>query len=157
MTIFVVNIVLALVWVVVTATFSLTNLVFGFVLAAATLYLIREQIGTGGYVSRGMRIVSLLVFLIVEILFSAVRVARAVLSPTQDLKPGVFAYHMTVDRDFEIALLASLIGLTPGSLVFDISEDRTTLFIHAFDCSDPEAERRKIAEGFERRLLEALR
>ncbi len=55
------------------------------------------------------------------------------------------------------ALLASLIGLTPGSVVFDISEDRTTLYIHAFDCSDPDAERRKIAEGFERRILEALR
>lgn len=157
MTLFVVNIVLALVWVVVTATFTLANLLFGFALAAITLYLIREQIGTGGYLSRGAKIASLLAFLFWEIMASAVRVARAVLDRSGELKPGVFAYRLMVDRDFEIALLANLIGLTPGSVVLDISEDRTTLFIHAFDCSDPDAERRKIAEGFERRLLEALR
>ncbi|WP_185983615.1 Na+/H+ antiporter subunit E [Aureimonas mangrovi] len=157
MTLFVVNIVLALVWVVVTATFSLANLLFGFALSAFTLFLIREQIGTGGYLSRGGKVLSLLFYLIYEIAASAVKVAAAVLRPKQELKPGVFTYRLMVDRDFEIALLANLIGLTPGSLVFDISEDRTTLYIHAFDCSNPDMERRRIAEGFERKLLEALR
>lgn len=157
MTLFVVNIVLALVWVIVTATFTLANLLFGFALAAITLYLIREQAGSGGYLSRLGKIVSLLGFLIWEIMASALRVARAVLDTRGELKPGVFAYRLMVDRDHEIALLASLVGLTPGSVVLDISEDRTTLFIHAFDCSDPDLERRKIAEGFERRILEALR
>lgn len=157
MTIFVVNIILALVWVVVTGTFTFTNLVFGFALAAVTLFLIREQIGTGGYIRRGGKILSLFVFLVWEIGASAIKVAGAVFRPTQDLKPGVFTYRLMVDRDFEIACLANLIGLTPGSLVFDISEDRTTLYIHAFDCSNPDRERRRIAEGFERKLLEALR
>ncbi|MFD2236382.1 Na+/H+ antiporter subunit E [Aureimonas populi] len=157
MNLFVVNIVLALVWVIVTATFSLTNLAFGFVLAAMVLFLIREQIGTGGYLTRGVKVFQLLAFLIAEIAVSAVKVAGAVLRPGHELKPGVFSYRLMVDRDFEIACLANLIGLTPGSLVFDISEDRTTLYIHALDCSDPDAERRRIAQGFERRLLEALR
>ena len=154
---FVVNIVLALVWVVVTATFSLTNLLFGFILSAFTLFLIREQIGTAGYLRRGVKVVQLFFYLVYEIVASAWRVAVAVLSPNLNLKPGVFSYRLLVDRDFEIAALANLIGLTPGSLVFDISEDRTTLYIHALDCSDPDRERFRIATGFERKLMAATR
>lgn len=157
MNLFVFNIVLSLVWVVVTGAFTLTNLTFGFILAALTLSLIREQVGTGGYGSRVLKVLSLLGYLVYEIVSSAVKVARDVLRPRHQLTPGVFSYRLMVDRDFEIALLSNLIGLTPGSLVFDISEDRTTLYIHALDCSNPEAERRRIAQGFERRLLEALR
>ena len=45
----------------------------------------------------------------------------------------------------------------PGMREFDVSDDRRTLYVHALDCADPEAARRSIAEGFERRILEALR
>ena len=74
-----------------------------------------------------------------------------------DVKPGIFAFPLTVDRDFEITLLANLITLTPGTLSVDVSEDRKTLYVHALDCSDPEAVKRSITEGFERRIMEAFR
>jgi multicomponent Na+:H+ antiporter subunit E len=74
-----------------------------------------------------------------------------------ELKPGIFAYPLTVDRDFEITLLANLITLTPGTLSVDVSADRKTLFVHAIDCSEPEATRRDIATGFERKIMEAFR
>jgi multicomponent Na+:H+ antiporter subunit E len=47
--------------------------------------------------------------------------------------------------------------LTPGTLSVDVSPDRKTLFVHAIDCSDPERNRRDIAEGFERAIMEAFR
>ena len=119
--------------------------------------LIREQIGTGGYLRRGQRVASLFLYLVSEIFLSAWRVAVSALKPKLDLKPGVFVYRMMVDRDYEIAMLAGLVGLTPGSLVLDVSEDHSTLYVHALDCTDPDAERRRIARGFERKLLEALR
>ena len=80
-----------------------------------------------------------------------------VLSPNMNLKPGIFAYRLKVDRDFEITLLANLITLTPGTLSVDVSEDRQYLYIHAIDCSDPDATRKDISDGFERRILEAFR
>ena len=92
-----------------------------------------------------------------ELVLSAWRVAVLVMSPKLDIKPGIFAYPLKVDRDFEITLLANLITLTPGTLSVDVSEDRRTLYVHALDCSDPEQFRRDIAEGFERRILEAFR
>jgi len=74
-----------------------------------------------------------------------------------DIKPGIFAFPLTVDRDFEITLLANLITLTPGTLSVDVSDDRRTLYVHALDCSNPQAARKAIAEGFERKIMEAFR
>jgi multicomponent Na+:H+ antiporter subunit E len=92
-----------------------------------------------------------------ELLLSGYRVARLVLTPRMQLKPGIFAYPLKVDRNFEITLLANLITLTPGTLSVDVSDDRKTLFVHAIDCSDPDQTRRDIANGSERRILEAFR
>ena len=80
-----------------------------------------------------------------------------VLKPDMNLKPGIFAYPLKVDRDFEITLLANLITLTPGTLSVDVSDDRRFLYVHALDCSDPEKTREDIADGFERKIMEAFR
>lgn len=157
MTLYLINILFALAWAAVTGSFALANIVFGFVLGAGALYLIREQTGSLGYFRRGSRILSLGLLFVYELVLSAWRVAMLVLSPRMDIKPGIFAYPLRVDRDFEITLLANLITLTPGTLSVDVSEDRKLLFVHAIDCSDPEAARRDIAEGFERKILEAFR
>jgi len=151
------NLILALIWVIISGSFTLLNLVFGFVLGAAALYLIREQVGTVGYVGRAGRILTLFLLFVYELLMSAWRVAVLVLTPKPDLKPGIFAYPLKVERDFEITLLANMITLTPGTLSVDVSEDRSTLYVHAIDCSDPEATKADIAGGFERKILEAFR
>jgi len=151
------NLVLALIWVIVSGSFTLINLLFGFALGAAALYLIREQVGTVGYIGRARRIFALFLLFLVELIKSAWRVAVLVLKPHMDLKPGIFAYPLKVESDFEITLLANLITLTPGTLSVDVSEDRSTLYVHAIDCSDPEAARTDIATGFEAKILEAFR
>jgi multicomponent Na+:H+ antiporter subunit E len=152
-----VNILLALAWAAVTGSFTLGNLILGFVLAAATLYLIREQVGSLGYFDRARRVAALGLLFLYELLLSGVRVALLVINPRMEIRPGIFAYPLKVDRDFEITLLANLITLTPGTLSVDVSEDRRYLYVHALDCSDPEQIRRDIAEGFERKIMEAFR
>ena len=101
--------------------------------------------------------ISLLLLFVTELVLSAWKVAVLVLSPRMDVKPGIFAYPLRVDRDFEITILANLITLTPGTLSVDVSDDRRTLFIHAMDASDPDTTRREIADGFERKIMEAFR
>ncbi|OCW55740.1 Na+/H+ antiporter subunit E [Hoeflea olei] len=157
MSLFLVNVLLALAWSAVTGSFTFLNFAFGFVLAIFALSLIREQVGSIGYFSRARRVISLLLLFVYELVLSAWRVAVIVLSPRLDLKPGIFAYPLRVDRDFEITMLANLITLTPGTLSVDVSDDRRTLYVHAMDASDPDATRRDIAEGFERKIMEAFR
>lgn len=157
MTLYLVNILLALAWAAVTGSFTLANIIFGFVLSAGALYLIREQVGSLGYFARGARVISLALLFLYELVLSAWRVAVLVMSPKMNLQPGIFAYPLKVDKDFEITLLANLITLTPGTLSVDVSEDRRILYVHALDCSDPDQTRQDIADGFERKIMEAFR
>ncbi len=151
------HILLALAWMAITGSASFSNFLLGFAFGAAALYLIREQVGSLGYFARARRVIALALLFAYELVLSAWRVAVLVLQPRMDLKPGIFAYPLKVDRDFEITLLANLITLTPGTLSVDVSEDRRFLYVHAIDCSDPDQTRFDIATGFERKILEAFR
>ena len=156
MSLYAISILMAVIWATVSGSFTLLNLIFGFVLSLLTLYLLRERFVGRDYTSRTRRVLSLVLLVLVELAKSAWRVATLVLSPKMDLKPGVFAYPLTVKSDWEISLLANLITLTPGTLSVDVSEDRQTLYVHALDCSDIEAARRDIADGFEKKIMEAF-
>ena len=157
MRLFIANMILALVWCAVTGSFTALNFLFGFVLGIFALMLIRREMKTVGYISRSSRIASLILLFIKELALSAWKVAVLVASPKMDIKPGIFAFPLTVDRDFEITLLANLITLTPGTLSVDVSEDRRFLYVHALDCSDPAGTKRDIANGFEKKIMEAFR
>ena len=157
MNLYLINILLALAWGLMTGSFTAPNLILGFVLGMGALYLIREQVGSLGYFRRAGRVLSLALLFLYELMLSAWKVAVLVMSPKMDIKPGIFAYPLKVDRDFEITLLANLITLTPGTLSVDVSEDRSILYVHAVDCSDPDSTRQDIANGFERKIMEAFR
>ncbi len=154
---FLINLLLTFAWGAVTGSFSAINLLFGFLLGGFALFLIREQVGTSRYFSRGGKVINLAAIFVYELVLSAVRVARIVISPRIDLEPGIIAYPLTVDRDFEITMLANLITLTPGTLSVDVSEDRKTLFVHCIDVPSPEETITVIRDSFERRILEAFR
>lgn len=147
----------ALVWLAVSGSFTVPNLLLGIAAGALSLLLIRGHIQPDGRRLRPLKILSLLALFIKELALSAWKVAVLVARPKMTLKPGIFAFPLTVDRDFEITLLANLITLTPGTLSVDVSADRTVLYVHAIDCSDPAGARRDIANGFERKILEAFR
>lgn len=151
------NVVLAFAWAFMTGSFTLPNLIFGFALSAFALWLIREQHGTVGYFGRAWRTISLAILFVTELIKSSVRVAGLAFAPKLDIKPGFVAFQLTADRDVEITFLANLITLTPGTLSVDVSTDRKTLYIHCIDVPDPEAMKKDIADGFERKIMEAFR
>jgi multicomponent Na+:H+ antiporter subunit E len=157
MTTYIFNVIFAVVWVAITGSATLLNLIFGFFIATIALWIVRGEMGGPGYWRRVGKVLSLLQLFLKELAMSAIRVAIMVFNPRMDVKPGIFAFPLTVDKDHEITLLANLITLTPGTLSVDVSPDCKVLYVHALDCSDPEAARRDIAEGFERKILEAFR
>lgn len=150
------DLLLTLVWAVVTGSFTPHNLALGFALGALSLALVREQFARTLHRVDPLKLLLLAGLFTRELWLSAFKVAVLVLRPDMRLRPGIFAYPLTLTRDFEITLLANLITLTPGTLSVDVSEDRKTLYVHALDCQDPAAERRAISTGFERRIREAF-
>ena len=153
MNLLLVNIVLALVWGAVTASFALGNLLFGFVLGFLCLWVVRDQFDEPDF-KRPYRALRLAGLFVLELCLSAVRVARDTLSPSMAFRPAIIAMPLEVKSETEIMLLANLISLTPGTLSMDVSTDRSTLYIHAMDVDDPDALRAEIRQGFERRIRE---
>lgn len=155
MNLLVVTIVLALIWGVVTNSFSPSNLIFGFVLAYLCLWLVRERFDQHDFY-RPFRILRLAALFVYELALSGYRVARDTLSPRMEFRPAIVAFPLELQSPLGIMLLANLITLTPGTLSVDVSTDRSTLYIHAMDVDDADELRADIRNGFERRIREAL-
>ncbi|MDH7806278.1 MULTISPECIES: Na+/H+ antiporter subunit E [unclassified Rhizobium] len=145
------------VWLSVSGSVTPANILFGLIVSALALGLIRHQIPKGGrHRLRPLRVLSLLLLFFKELALSAWKVAVMVTRPKLDVQPGIFAYPLRLTTDFEITLLANLITLTPGTLSVDVSEDKTTLYVHAIDCSNIEAAKNDIRNGFEKKIMEAF-
>lgn len=157
MALFVGNLFLAFAWAALTGTFTPPNVVFGFVLGALALSLVAGRVGPARYFRRARRIALLLLVFLAELAKSVMRVASLVLRPKIAFTPALIAFPLRLETDLEIALLANAITLTPGTLSVDVSADRRFLYVHCIDAPDPDAVVTGIRDGFERRILEALR
>lgn len=151
------NVLLALVWATMTGQFTLGNVVAGFVLGYGILLLSQRVIGPSRYFLRVRQLLGFAVYYLRELVAANLRVARDVVAPSYAMRPAIVAIQLDARTDVEITLLSNLIALTPGSLGLDVSDDRSVLFVHGMFVDDPEAFRRSIKDGLERRLLELLR
>ena len=157
MTLFAWNLALACVWAAALGELSLVNLTAGFAVGFAILAVARGLFGASKYFEKALRLVEFILFFVGQLVLSSLRVAADVVTPRHRARPGILAVPLEVRTNGEITLLANLVSLTPGSLSLDVSEDRSTLFVHVMFLDDPEAARREIKTGFERRVLELLR
>lgn len=155
---FVINVLLALAWAALTGNVSLGNLLAGFALGFLVLFFTRRVIGAPGYTRKVWQVFTLALFFIRELIKANLRLAYDVLTPNFHMQPGVIAIPLDAQTDVEITLLAAMINLTPGSLTIDISADRSVMYLHAMYLGDdPDAYRRSVKDGFERRILEVTR
>ena len=150
------NINLALVWVAISGQFTASNFALGLGLGFLILFFTRRIVGLPTYGTRAVKIIGLLLFFLWELLKANLRVAYEVLTPGYQLRPGIVAVPLDVKSDIEITLLAGLVALTPGSISLDVSQDRSVLYVHFMYVDDPEALRREVKEGFERRIMEVF-
>jgi multicomponent Na+:H+ antiporter subunit E len=151
------NVLLGLVWVILTGTASGPNLVLGLIFGYLCLALIQNQIPVlDGYAQKVPRFIGFVFFFIWEVVKANAVVAYDVATPNLSIRPGVIAFPLECDTDLEITSLANFITLTPGTLSLDVSDDRSVLYIHAMYLDDEEALIEDI-RGIERRLLRILR
>ncbi|HEY7617347.1 MAG TPA: Na+/H+ antiporter subunit E [Terriglobales bacterium] len=153
------NVLLALAWMGMTGDFTPKGLLAGLALGFLVLLVARRIVGGPDYLIKVRRALELFFFTVWELVLANLRVAHDVLTPRYYMRPGVVAIPLDARSDAEITLLANLITLTPGTLSLDVSTDRSTLYIHVMyiDDDDLDLVRRKIKDGFERRVLEVLR
>jgi multicomponent Na+:H+ antiporter subunit E len=148
---------LALAWMALTGDWSPAAALFAAAFAWLLLRLARPLGGEGFRAIRLRRLPGFAWFFLKELLAANLKVAAAVAAPRGRIRPAIVACPLTLDRDAEIALLANLITLTPGTLSLEVSRDRRTLYVHAMAVTSPEDLRREIRDGFERRILQVFR
>lgn len=127
------------VWLLLTNSFSLGNIL----LAAFLAWLIPFMVGglqlQTSTVKKPGKAVAYIFMLLYDIVVSNLIVAKQVLGPTQRLQPGFIAIPLDMSAPLPITLLASSISLTPGTVSAEISADLKTLYVHALNI-DNEAE-----------------
>jgi multicomponent Na+:H+ antiporter subunit E len=158
MSLFLLNIILAVSWAALTGRFTLGGLAVGYVVGFGALWVAKplfEDRG-GGYFKRVWRWLKLVSLFLYELVVSSIEVAWDVITPGQGARPGILTMPLRVQGEAEVLLLANLISLTPGTLSLDVTEDCNTLVIHAMFADDPDAIREQIRTGMERWVREAM-
>lgn len=151
-------VILALVWAGISGNFTGLNLLFGGLIGAVAVLVLREALSGPRTSRRVRRVLSLALLFLYELMVSAVRVALVVIRPdmSKSVRPAIVAVPLSVKSDAEITLLANLITLTPGTLSVDVSADKSVLYVHALYMDDRDAMIADIANGFEKKIREVF-
>jgi multisubunit Na+/H+ antiporter MnhE subunit len=112
------------------------------------------------YGRRTWAAVTYAIFLVWAIVKSSFQVAGIILSPHARLRQGIVAIPVEECSDFELAVLASSITLTPGTLSIDVEQTgngQRVLYVHNLLVDDPAEMRRQIKADFEQRIMRFTR
>lgn len=157
MTQFLINLIIAAVWMLLQEALTWEGFVLGYFIGLAVLYFTARQLRAPLYTKPVIAFLKLSAVFFVEVVKSSVRVAYLVLHPRLPVSPGLITVPLDVQSDEGITMLAGLISMTPGSLSVEVSEDRAFLYVHALEADDPEASIAEFKEVFERRIMEVYK
>ena len=90
------------------------------------------------------------------LLRASLTVALEIITPGSALAPAIVEFRLRTRSQLEVAVLAHLVNLTPGTLVLEIRNRPSSLFVHAMHAADPDELRRDLGD-LEARLLHAIR
>lgn len=152
------NLLLALLWASTIGPFTPANVLVGFVVGFFVLLIASPADKRDSYSKRVFGAIGFLVYLVYELAKANVLVAWWTISPLKRLTPALIILPLEEGMtDAEITVLSNVITLTPGTLSLDVSPDRRSMLVHCMNAPNPDAVRREIHDGFQRRLLEVTR
>ncbi len=151
------NVVLAFLWMFIKVSYDPISFIKGYIFGLLVIFVLRRYFHSRFYLFRLWSFIKLIFIFIKELILSNIAIVKVVLKPKLDMRPAIFAMDTVLTKDWQITLLSSLITLTPGTLVIDVSEDNKTLFIHAMNIGEVEDEINSIKNSFEKAILEVSR
>jgi multicomponent K+:H+ antiporter subunit E len=146
---------LTIAWVLLTSTWTLNSLVFGFVLGIVIPFLTQPYWPQQMRLKKPLKIVEYILLVLYDIVVANVIVARIVVfKPNSKRQPAWIAVPLELRTPEAITVLAGTITMTPGTVAADVSAEGHALLVHCLDASDPKAVRDEIKHRYERRLME---
>ncbi|RPD49216.1 Na+/H+ antiporter subunit E [Paracnuella aquatica] len=154
---FLLNVMLTLVWIAITGTFTYLNFLLGFAISYFILWIISRNSDDKRYFTIAFKVLGFFFFFLYEMLKANWQVAYEVMTSNLHMKPGIVKIELDAKTDLEITMLSNLISLTPGTLVVDVSDDRRVMYVHGMYLEDREKFIESIKLRLERPLLNIMR
>jgi multicomponent Na+:H+ antiporter subunit E len=147
-----IHLIIALVWMFLSGNTTLGGLIAGLVGGFILMKVFQNALGCQNYIRRMVAAALFLGRFLLMIAASNLRIARAaVRRDAGSLRGDFIPYSIDGLTPFETLILCQCIGLTPGTIVAERSED--TLILHAFASGTPEEIRHSIDEELKRGIL----
>lgn len=108
------------------------------------------------WIARSIRTVRFLGHYTRLFLLANARVAWEIITPRSGLAPAIIELPLRSQTALEVASIAHLITLTPGTLVLEVRANPPTLWVHTMHAADLDAFRAELTD-LEGRMLSALR
>jgi multicomponent Na+:H+ antiporter subunit E len=105
---------------------------------------------------RAARTLAFLGHYLALLLRASLRVTLEIITPGTTLAPAIVEFRLRARTPLELATIAHLVNLTPGTLVLEVRNHPPALFVHGMHAADPERLRRDLTD-LEDRLLYATR
>ena len=134
--------------------FSPGHWVLGSILAISIPWVASPLSDPHARVKKPGRALRYLFMVLGDIVVSNFEVAGRILRANRHLRPGLIALPLDLTGQFPLAVLASTISLTPGTVSVDFSEDMQWLYIHALHVEDEQALIARIKTRYEGPLRE---
>ena len=136
---FLVNILFAILWMLLWGAFDLYTLAAGFVLGYLMLAVVGGAMPQGrAYAAKVLRLLSFTGYFFKILIQSNLQVAREVITPGLGMSPRFIRFPVAGLSDFELTSFANTITLTPGTLSVDVSPDGSYLYVHCMYAKDPQ-------------------
>lgn len=130
------NLLLAAVWMLLTARFTFGGMLSGLAVGFLAIWAGRPFLGSAGYVRAARGLAVLLAIYAWKLVTSNVQLARDALRPDPRFDPG-FLRIGTGDLDrVETVVFANLLSLTPGTVTVDADERGHAIYIHTLYARD---------------------
>ncbi|SOC44136.1 Na+/H+ antiporter subunit E [Salinicoccus kekensis] len=154
---FMVNLLIAIIWMFLNDSYTMANFVFGFLIGLLLLFVLRRFMEFDFYFVRVIAFARLVWIFLIEMIKANIDVAKVVLRPKLNNKPGIIAVDTSLETELEISTLAALITLTPGTVSMDFSADGKTIYVHSIDVDDRDAMVAQIKGSFEKAIKEVTK
>jgi multicomponent K+:H+ antiporter subunit E len=126
-------------WLLLNNRVSVGHLLLGLFLGWAIALLVQGFVLDLPKVRRPLRLCLFCLKVLVDIVVANLQVAKLVLGPVKKLQPAFVEVPMEIEHPFVLAVLTSIISLTPGTVSASLRADHRVLLVHALDAPDADA------------------
>ncbi|MEW4368407.1 Na+/H+ antiporter subunit E [Paenibacillus kandeliae] len=153
----VLNLLIAFVWMALHTSWDTPSFVIGYLIGLLMIFALHRFFPQPFYGRKLWAVVKLIVLFFSELIKSSYVVLKHIVSPKLDINPGILTYETDLTSDWELTLLSTLVSLTPGTVLIEVSKEQHLAYIHAIDIRDEEKLSSDIRNTFEKAIKEVTR